>query len=408
MSYKYKACIVGGCGHVGLPLAITLADAGLKTAILDINKDAIETVNAGIVPFKENGAEEKLKKALKNKKIVTSTSPSIVSESEYIVIIIGTPIDRHLNPKIQDIHNVVKNLLPYLKKDQTIILRSTVYPGTSRLVYEFLEKNLPRRQLSKAGKKKLKLAFCPERIAQGYAIEEIKSLPQIISGIDNASTQSAKKLFSKIAKETVELSLEEAELAKLFTNSWRYIQFATANQFFMIADQKGLDFHKILHAIKHNYPRARNFPGAGLAAGPCLFKDTMQIAAFNNNQFFLGHSAMLINEGLPDYIVSKIKTKYGLKKKTVGILGMAFKADNDDKRDSLSYKLKKLVELEADEVLCTDIYINDSEFVDVKILVKKSDIIIVATPHKEYKKLKFKSKQKVVDIWDFFGKGGTI
>lgn len=398
MSFKYKTCIVGGCGHVGLPLAITLADAGLITAILDIDKKAIDRVNSGIVPFKENGAKEKLKKVLKNKKLFTSTNTSIVSESEYIVIIIGTPIDRHLNPKIQDIHNITRQLLPHLNNKQTIILRSTVYPGTSRLVYEFLEKN----------KKKLKLAFCPERIAQGYAIEEIKSLPQIISGINQASVKSAKKLFLKIVNETVELSLEEAELAKLFTNSWRYIQFATANQFFMIADQKGLDFHKILHAIKHNYPRAKNFPGAGLAAGPCLFKDTMQIAAFNNNQFFLGHSAMLINEGLPDYIVSKIKTKYGLKKKTVGILGMAFKADNDDKRDSLSYKLKKLVELEAEKVLCTDVYIKEPGFVDTKTLLKESDIIILATPHKEYKKLKFKPKQKVIDIWNFYGKGGTI
>ncbi len=398
MKFKYRACIVGGCGHVGLPLAITLADAGLKTAIFDIDKKAVDRVNSGIVPFKEIGAKEKLRKALKNEKIFTSTRPSIVSESEYVVIIIGTPIDRHLNPKIQDIHNITQQLLPHLNNSQTIILRSTVYPGTSRLVAEFLKKN----------KKKPKLAFCPERIAQGYAIHEIKSLPQIVSGINKASVKSAKKLFSNIVDETIELSLEEAELAKLFTNSWRYIQFATANQFFMIADQKGLDFHKILHAIKHNYPRAKNFPGAGLAAGPCLFKDTMQIAAFNNNQFFLGHSAMLINEGLPDYIVSKIKAKYGLKKKTVGILGMAFKANNDDKRDSLSYKLKKLVELEADKVLCTDVYIDEPGFVDSKTLVKKSDIIIVATPHKEYKKLKLKPKQKVVDIWNFFGKGGTI
>ncbi|NQU18369.1 MAG: nucleotide sugar dehydrogenase [Candidatus Saganbacteria bacterium] len=398
MKFKYKACVVGGCGHVGLPLAITLADAGLNTAILDINEKAVKTINSGIVPFKEIGAEEKLIKVLKNKKLTTSTNNSIISESEYVVIIIGTPIDRHLNPKIEDIHKVTRQIIPFIKNGQTIILRSTVYPGTSRMIAELLRKN----------NKKVKLAFCPERIAQGYAIEEIKSLPQIIGGIDKASEKSAIKLFSKIADETIVISLEEAELAKLFTNAWRYIQFATANQFFMIADQKGLDFHKILHAIKHNYPRAKNFPGAGLAAGPCLFKDTMQIAAFNNNQFFLGHAAMLINEGFPDYIITKLKAKYDLKKSRVGILGMSFKADNDDKRDSLAYKLKKVLEIEAREVLCTDVYIKEPGFVNPKTLIKNSDIIIVATPHKEYKKLRFKTKQKIVDIWNFYKKGGTI
>ncbi|MFC1496150.1 nucleotide sugar dehydrogenase [Candidatus Margulisiibacteriota bacterium] len=397
MKFKYKACVVGGCGHVGLPLAITLADNGLKTAIYDINHTSLKRVSSGIVPFKEIGAEVKLKNALKNKTLQTFSEREVISESEYLIIIIGTPIDRHLNPKIQDIHKVIREILPQIKNGQTIILRSTVYPGTSLSVYEFLKKN----------KKKVKLAFCPERIAQGYAIEEIKSLPQIISGINKASTLSARKLFSKFVKDMVELSLEEAEVAKLFTNAWRYLQFAIANQFFMIADQKGLDFHKILFAIKHNYPRAKSFPGAGFAAGPCLFKDTMQIAAFNNNQFFLGHAAMLVNEGLPDYIITKLKSKYDLKKKRVGILGMAFKADNDDNRDSLSYKLKKVLEIEAKEVFCADPYIK-ADTLPVKEVCNKSNILILAAPHKEYKKLKFRKNQKVVDIWNYYKKGGII
>lgn len=394
MNFKYKVCVVGGCGHVGLPLAILMANAGFKTAILDINEDALKKVASGNMPFKEENAELLLKAALKNKTFSTHLDTKVISESEYVIIIIGTPIDRHLNPKMHAFFQVMEKLVKYIRNGQTIILRSTIFPGTTALVYELMKKH----------KKKVKVAFCPERIAQGYAISETKNLPQIISGMDQASLESARKLFSKITSDIVELSTKEAELAKLFTNAWRYIQFATANQFFMIADQEGLDFHKILHAIKYKYPRAKDFPGSGFAAGPCLLKDTMQIASFHHNQFFLGHSAMMINEGLPDYLVSQLKRKFNLKKKTIGILGMTFKAENDDIRDSLSYKLKKLLDIDAKAVLCTDPYVKDPGFYPLEAVLKRSDIIILATPHKEYKYLKFKPKQEVIDIWNFWGK----
>jgi len=381
---------------VGLPLAITFADRGLKTVIYDINEKTLARVARGEMPFLERGAELKLKKTLKNKKLLVSDNPRVISESEHIIIIIGTPIDEFLNPRIQDIHRTLKELQKYLKPGQTIILRSTIYPGTTRLV-----KNLVKN-------KNIKVAFAPERVAQGYAIEELRSLPQIVSGVDKASALSAEKLFKKIARDVIVLSPEEAELAKLMTNAWRYIQFAVANQFFTIAEGRGLDFYKIFHAIKHKYPRTADFPSPGFAAGPCLFKDTMQIAAFAENSFFLGHAAMLINEGLPNFIIKQLKENYDLKKKTVGILGMAFKGDSDDRRDSLSYKLKKALEVEAEAVLCTDVYIREAGFDDLKTVLKKSDILILGAPHKEYQKLKFRQGTRVVDIWNFYGKGANL
>lgn len=380
---------------MGLPLAITFASAGLKTIILDKNQGALRMVAKGRMPFKEEGAQGLLKQALKKATLKTTNDLFALGQSEYIVIIIGTPIDEFLNPRMQDIHRIFDNIQPFLKAGQTIILRSTIYPGTTRALRKRLKSNI-------------KLAFCPERVAEGQAIKEITNLPQIISGVDKKSEIAAQKLFKKIVKDVILLSPEEAELAKLFTNSWRYIQFAVSNQFYMIAHAWGLDFYKILHAIKHNYPRAQGFPDAGFAAGPCLFKDTMQIAAFDNNQFYLGHAAMLVNEGLPNYIVSKLKEKIDLSKKNITILGMAFKADSDDKRDSLSYKLKKILEIEAKKVYCTDVYIEDQSFVDLKTALKRSQIIILGTPHKEYKKLRFKTGQKIVDIWNFWGKGGTF
>ena len=121
----------------------------------------------------------------------------------------------------------------------------------------------------------------------------------------------------------------------------------------MIANDFGLDFERIRHAVTYQYPRAADMPGPGFAAGPCLFKDTMQIAAFNENRFTLGHASVMINEGLPLYMVSKLERRYDLSAMTVGILGMAFKGGSDDTRSSLSYKLKRVLAIKAREVLCS-------------------------------------------------------
>ena len=213
---------------------------------------------------------------------------------------------------------------------------------------------------------------------------------------------------SVLTDKIISLSPAEAELAKLFTNSWRYIQFAISNQFYQMAVQHDLDFCRIYDAIRYEYPRSQGFCGAGFAAGPCLFKDTMQLAAFSNNRFFLGHAAMLVNEGLPNFMVERLKGKYGLEDKTVGILGMAFKANNDDKRESLSYKLKKILEIEAKKVLCSDVYIDEEGFVSAEKLIKESDIIVIGAAHKEYKALVIDESKIIVDVWNLYGKGGLF
>ena len=151
------------------------------------------------------------------------------------------------------------------------------------------------------------ICFCPERVAQGSAITEIMNFPQIISGSSKHALGVAKELFSAVAPETIELGLTEAELAKLFTNTWRYITFSIANQFYMIAKSKGMDFYSIKDALSKNYQRAQDLPDAGFTAGPCLFKDTMQLAAFNSHNFSLGHAAMTVNETLPNFLVESVK-----------------------------------------------------------------------------------------------------
>ena len=393
----YDVCVVGGLGHVGLPLGISLASVGEKVVLYDINQKIGEIVLQGKMPFIEVGAEALLKKVLENKLFV-SFNKEVISHSYFVIIVIGTPVDEHLNPKFTIFKNFFDEIIEWIRDDQHIILRSTVFPGTTEKIKAYIE--------SKG--KLTRVSYCPERIAQGKAIEEIKTLPQIVASSDENSRREAGELFLLLTKDILYLEPIEAELAKLFTNVWRYIEFSISNQFYQIATQHGVDFYKIYKAITYKYPRAQGFPPAGFAAGPCLFKDTMQLAALSNNSFFLGHAAMLINEGLPNFIIQKLKEKYSLKDKIVGILGMAFKANNDDKRESLSYKLRKILAIEAKKVLCSDVYINEGEFVLPSEVINLSDIIILATPHKEYADLVIDKSKILVDIWNFFGEGGLF
>jgi UDP-N-acetyl-D-mannosaminuronic acid dehydrogenase len=274
-------------------------------------------------------------------------------------------------------------------------LRSTVYPGTTA----YVAKHLADRGC------RVDVAFCPERIAEGHALTELYSLPQIIGADDDRAAKRATDLFGVLAAKTIRTSTKEAELAKLFTNTWRYMKFAVANQFFTIAHAAGVNYDNVLRAIREDYPRAADLPAPGFAAGPCLFKDTMQLAAFTSDHFPLGQAAMQVNEGLPAYIVSALQRRYGgLNGKTVGILGMAFKAESDDPRASLSYKLRKLLSWAGARVICTDPYVKDERLETLECVLKESDILILGAPHKPYRNLQVGGKD-VVDVWGAMGAG---
>lgn len=389
--------VIGGCGHVGLPLAIALADSGQDVLSYDISAEAVNTVNAGCMPFREDGADEVLKRVLTSGRFKATTDPASVSTAEAVIVVIGTPVDEHLNPDPTAIRFALEECLDHFRDGQLVALRSTIYPGVTAMVHEmFQARNLD-----------IDVAFCPERIAEGFAMTELYSLPQIVAGTTPASTERAAELFSVLAPEIVRMEPEEAEMAKLFTNAWRYIKFATANQFYMMANERGLDFEKIRAGLAHNYPRAMDLPRAGFAAGPCLFKDTMQLAAFSDNAFGLGHSAMLVNEGLPLYVVSKVEERFDLPNSVVGILGMAFKADSDDTRSSLSYKLRRLLRFRAKGVMCSDPYVtSDASLDSLERTLDEADILIVGAPHAQYRELQ--TVKPIVDIWNVLGQGIRI
>ena len=391
-----KVVVVGGCGHVGLPLAIALADKGFYVEALDIDELKNKEVNEGRMPFLEEGAGEKLQNVLKSGHFNATSSRDCIESAEFIIAIIGTPVDEHLNPDPESIIRVLFELKPHFRTNQLLILRSTVFPGVTKRVEEWVANNVPG----------MTVTFCPERIAEGKAMEELYSLPQIIGARDELAAKWASQLFSKLTDSVIVTTPEEAELAKLFTNAWRYIKFAAVNQFFMMANDYGIDFEKVRNAVSQDYPRAADMPSAGFAAGPCLFKDTMQLAAFSNNTFALGHSSMLVNEGLPLYVVQQIEKKYDLKNLTVGILGMSFKPEVDDKRSSLSYKLRRILQFKAKDVICSDPFVVDPKLVNLEMVLSKSDLIIIGTPHSQYKKIEF--KQPVIDVWNLTGNGVLI
>ena len=385
----YDVCVVGGAGHIGVPLSLVLAESGRKTLILDVNEAALQTMAAGELPFFEEGGKALLQKVLANKALAFSSDPKDVGNAPVVVITIGTPIDEFHNPNLSRLTVCLDGLMPHLRDDQTIILRSTVAPGTTAYIDNYLRRR----------GKKTRLAFCPERVVQGKGIEEIRGLPQLISGTSAEATAEAKKLFESIASEVVEMTPLEAEFAKLICNAFRYIQFAATNQLYMMVESAGLNYSDLLAKMKRGYARMESIPGPGFAAGPCLMKDTMQLFAFQKQNFILGQVAMTINEGLPNFIVERLAAQFDLPKTRIGILGMAFKAESDDIRESLSYKLGKLLRFHGAQVSYSDEYAKDATFVDKETLVRECDVIIVGVPHHAYRHLSLPVQKHVVDLW---------
>lgn len=386
----HDVCVIGGCGHVGLPLSLVMAKAGMRVLVYDINADALKTVAAGRMPFMEEGAEPLLREALAAGRLSFSADAATFRGVPNLIVTIGTPVDEFLNADTGVISRWVDGFAPHVSDDQLIMLRSTLYPGTTDWL---------GRYLARQGKRP-RLAFCPERIVQGKAIGELPVLAQIVSGTTPDAAEAAAAFWAFIAPKIVRLAPIEAEFAKLFCNAYRYIQFATANQLFMITADAGVDFGRVVRGLKEHYPRMRDFPSAGFAAGPCLLKDTMQLAAFAQNRFTLGHAAMQVNEGLALWLVRELTRSHDLGRKTVGLLGMAFKADIDDTRASLSYKLKKTLAFHCHQVLTADPFVaDDPDLVPTDELIDRSDLLILCVPHRAWQGLDTRGKP-LIDIWN--------
>lgn len=386
-----KVFIIGGLGHIGLTLAAVLSKH-YKVVLFDINDRAVDEFKINRkATFYEPGLNELLLKNAKNIEIAHKFEE--IKDSNYVIATVGTYTDAYLNPVLKHVFYLFKQLSTILT-NQTVILRSTMYPGMTKKL-EKLFKN-----------SNVKLAFCPERVQSGNMVKELQTLPQIISANSDEALQNASKFFAPLKlKQKLLKDTTAGELAKLMTNAYRYVEFSIANQFFEMTLDAGCDFYEIFDVITDGYPRLKNLPRPGFSGGSCIRKDTMQLAAwYNGPTFSLGHNASIINEGVPLFVFRKMRKKYkNLDKKVIGILGMAFKPGCDDIRDSLSYRLKHILENEVKEVLCSDPYVESIHFININELLEKSDVIILATPHEQYKNIE--TDKPIVDIWNFLGKG---
>jgi UDP-N-acetyl-D-mannosaminuronic acid dehydrogenase len=386
MRFRNSISIIGGCGHIGFPLGLAFANKGYKVILIDKNLYNIDLINKGVSPYKEDKAEYYLKKSLEKKRIFSTNDFNEISKTQYIIICIGTPVNSNFKPNLKNFFRLIKKLKKKINKKQTLIIRSSIYPGLCEKVSKILNfKNL---------------CYCPERVVQGKMLVEIKNLTQIISGINEASVKKAKLLFKKICKKTIITSILEAELIKLFSNTYRYIHFAIANQFFMICKKNLIDFNKLRKNMIDGYNRNSSLPSQGFTAGPCLLKDTLQLHSFTKNKFDLGFSSMKINEKLPIFLINEIKKEINLKNKTVGLLGLTFKSETDDIRDSLSIKLLNYLKKKKIKTLQSDPYYKNKKNINPKKLINQSDIIIIGAPHKLYKKIYIPKKKILIDIWN--------
>lgn len=395
-----------GIGRVGLPLSLVLADKGFVVYGIGRDTEKINRINNGEMPFIEDGAPALLKKHIK-KNFFATADYLPVKKSDYIILTLGTPVDENMNPVYDQITHVIEKIKPFIKKGQTLILRSTVSPRTTNYVQSLLE-DLKELKIGE----NFFVAFCPERIAEGKAIDEIISIPQIVGGVDVKSTRKASEFFKKIGVKVVETDAVSAELAKLFTNMYRYINFAIANEFMIIADNFYRDIYEIVNLVNRDYRRGGlNLPG--LTGGPCLFKDGFFL--ISDLPFMdLISTSWKINESMPLMLVKRIRERMKLEGKKAVILGLSFKSEIDDIRESLSFKVRKALLRERANVFLHDPfvknYVNQEIEKDVYEATRGADLVFVAVNHKQYKDLDIKKIKSIVnknciicDVWNVFG-----
>jgi len=402
---KNKVTVVG-IGRVGLPLALVLADKGYEVIGADVDKARLNLISKGKLPFIEEGAEPLLKKYYGNRFTAVEKLGSSLEKSEIIIITLGTPIDGNYTPNFSQIIDFFEEACPYLKKGQLIILRSTIAPGVTENIKRIIEE----KTKFKVGED-IFLAYCPERIAEGKAVQELAEIPQIIGTLDKNSAKEAGEVFKKITKTIHFTDTLSAELAKLYCNIYRYIDFAIGNEFMMIAEGQGADIYEVLRLVNEGYKRG-GLKSPGFTAGPCLVKDSFFLLD-KSPYLDLMVGAWRINENVPGFLVNTLKEKYGsFAGKKVAILGLAFKKNIDDIRYSLTPKLQNYFIGEGASVLVHDPLLPSES---LEVTLKDADLVIVATNHDIFKnmgleKIRQLSKESCVicDVWNMWGVGKII
>ncbi len=404
--FSVDVCVVG-TGRVGLPLGLSFIEAGVTAVGYDVDDDLRTTINSGVMPFQEPGYDD----LIASRAFQVSADPSVAARCSTIVLTVGTPLHNHIETDLSQIETVLADLRPYLRPGQLLCLRSTVAPGSTEFVRRWIE-----RHTDLVVGRDIFLAFCPERLAEGKAYTEVRTLPQIIGAEDDESRARATKLFDQLTLELLHSDFVTAELVKLFNNILRYVHFALANNFAMIADSFGANIHEVRQLANYNYPRSF-LASPGLTAGTCLRKDFGMINEWNPYpDIFL--AAWKLNEFMPNFLVTNLSQRVDLHEKVVAVLGLTFKANTDDLRDSLVPKLWRYVHRQMPaEMRASDHHLADPvpepaiqspRNWDARDAVRGADVVFVATNHDEYADVLRELAAEDPDVWiaDIWNVGG--
>jgi UDP-N-acetyl-D-mannosaminuronic acid dehydrogenase len=392
---------VVGLGRVGLPLALSFADRGLEVIGIEREPAVLEQVAAGRMPYRETGTQELLERVLESGRLRTTRAVQDAAEADHIVLTLGTPAHVHIEIDMSQIKQVVDDLLPVLREGQSLILRSTVAPGTTDWVAGYIE----QRRGFRVGED-LFVAHVPERIAENHFLEEIATLPCIVGGVGEGSGAKAAEPFEAFGAEIVQTTPVQAELAKIWTNILRYTQFALPNLLMMEAEQYDANVFEVIDLINRDYPRG-GIANPGLTAGACLRKDfTFSEERSSAPGMLLAVSR--VHETVPLFLVKGLKARLGgsLRDRKVAVLGLTFKRDSDDLRDSLSFKLVRLLERELAHVARHDPHVSaGSDTLDGAL--DGAEAVVIATNHSGFEDLLARLPDGVllVDPWNVTGSG---
>jgi UDP-N-acetyl-D-mannosaminuronic acid dehydrogenase len=396
-SFRHEVSVVG-LGRVGLPLALSFADNGLPTVGVDRDKAIVESVRDGVMPFQERGTQELLDRVQSGDKLELSERIEDAAEARYIVLTLGTPSFSHIEIDISEIRSALDALLPLLRPGHHIVLRSTVAPGTTEFVAGYVE-----QQRGLAVGRDVFVAHAPERIAENHFVEEIATLPHIVGGVDDESTERVARLFEVFGSRIERTTPVQAELAKIWTNIFRYANFALPNLLMMNCEQYGANVFEVIDLINRDYPRG-GIAMPGLTGGTCLRKD-FAFSEERSSAPGMLMSVSRVNESVPLFLVEGIKQRLGsLRGRKVAVLGLTFKRDSDDLRDSLSGKVIRLLERELATVSRHDPNVGlGSEPLDSAL--EGADAAVIATNHSAFERLvdRLPAGLLLVDPWNVSG-----
>lgn len=382
--FDKTVCVIG-LGYIGLPTASLLGTKGFKVYGVDASSQVVDTINQGRIHIVEPDLDILVKSAVQSGNLMAGLEPK---QADVFVIAVPTPFKNNHEPDLSYVETATRNIAPYVKPGNLVILESTSPVGTTDGVVA--------RILREAGHdvdKDVSVAHCPERVLPGRILVELVENDRIVGGINDASTQAAVDFYKSFVRgEVLATDSRTAEMAKLTENSFRDVNIAFANELSLLCDKEGINVWNLI-ALANRHPRVNILqPGPGVG-GHCIAVDPWFIVARNPELARLIRAARIVNDSKPEWVISKVKAAADkFKKPVIGCLGLSFKANVDDLRESPSLEIvRKLKQERVGELLVAEpnlIKHREFEILPYEEVVAKSDIVLLLVDHKQFRKLK--------------------